>query len=94
MRESELERHFCREVREGGGMPLKFVSPNCRGVPDRLILMPGGNAVFAEIKKPGEKLRPLQVYRKGQLERYGFVVWVIDSVEAVSDFCATYFPSA
>ena len=91
MRESELERRFCREVEEGGGKPLKFVSPNCRGVPDRLILLPKGRAVFAEIKRPGGKLRPLQVYRKGQLEEYGFKVWVIDSVEAISDFCATYF---
>ena len=91
MRESELERKFCREVEKLGGMPLKFVSPNFRGVPDRVVLLPKGRAVFAEIKRPGEKLRPLQVYRKGQLEGIGFPVWVIDSVKKVTEFCDTYF---
>lgn len=91
MRESELERRFCHEVEKGGGMPLKFVSPNFRGVPDRVVLLPRAHVVFAEIKRPGEKLRPLQIYRKEQLERLGFTVWVIDSAAKVTEFCDTYF---
>lgn len=64
MKESQLERLLKREVERYGGKAMKFVSPGLSGVPDRLVLLPGGRAVFAEMKAPGEKLRPLQVKRK------------------------------
>ena len=56
------------------------------GVPDRIVLMPGGRIAFAEIKAPGKKLRPLQLHRKEQLEEIGFKVYVIDSKAAIEDF--------
>lgn len=90
MLESELEKKFTFAVKRMGGLPLKFVSPNCRGVPDRLVLFPGGVITFAEIKRPGGKLRKLQEYRKKELENLGFRVWVIDSDVTVSCFCKFY----
>ena len=51
--------------------------------PDRLILLPGGKAAFAELKAPGKTLRPLQAVRKRQLEALGFRVYVIDSIEQI-----------
>lgn len=56
------------------------------GVPDRIVLMPGGRIAFAEIKASGKKLRPLQLHRKEQLEEIGFKVYVIDSKAAIEDF--------
>lgn len=78
MLERYIERRFRRSVEAGGGLALKFISPGWAGAPDRLVLMPGGKASFAEIKAPGEELRPLQKKRKAQLEALGFVVEVID----------------
>lgn len=92
MLERDLERRFCHEVEKMGGMPLKFVSPNCRGVPDRLVLLPMGVMAFAEIKRPGGKLRSLQSYRKAQIEKLGFRVWVIDSEKQIEAFCSEYHP--
>lgn len=81
--EKELEKKFVETVKLIGGQAWKFTSPNMAGVPDRIVLLPGGKMFFAELKKPGEKLRPLQVKRKQQLEELGFQVEVIDSPEAI-----------
>ena len=72
MLEKVLERKLVRAVRNSGGLALKFVSPGMAGVPDRLLLFPGGRMAFCELKAPGEKLRPLQVHRMDQLGYLGF----------------------
>ena len=51
--EKQVERNFVKAVKEAGGLAMKFVSPGRVGVPDRIVLLPGGRAVFAEIKRPG-----------------------------------------
>ena len=64
---------------------MKFVSPGVNGVPDRIILMPGGCVAFAELKAPGTKMRPIQEGRKKQLESLGFKVYLIDSPEQLGE---------
>lgn len=83
MREKNIESKLAAEVRRRGELAPKFVSPGLDGVPDRLILLPGGRAAFAELKAPGKTLRPLQAVRKRQLEALGFRVFVIDSTEQI-----------
>lgn len=83
MLEKEVERSLAYAVKMRGGMALKFVSPNFNGVPDRLILIPGGKMAFAELKAPGKKMRNLQIKRKRQLERLGFLVYCIDGIEQI-----------
>lgn len=86
MEESKIENRFKKEIEKIGGKALKFVSPGMSGVPDRIVLLPGGRIVFVELKAPGEKLRALQVYRKKQLENLGFKVECIDSIEKIKKF--------
>lgn len=83
MNEKLIERKLREQARQRGGLALKFTSPGFDGVPDRLLLFPGGRAAFAEIKTMGKKLRPLQMSRKRQLERLGFKVFVIDLPEQI-----------
>ena len=83
MREKSIESKLTAEVRRLGGLAPKFVSPGLDGVPDRLILLPGGKVAFAELKAPGKTLRPLQAVRKRQLEALGFRVFVIDSIDQI-----------
>lgn len=83
MREKNIETRLVAEVRRRGGLAPKFVSPGLDGVPDRLILLPGGKFAFVELKAPGKNLRPLQVLRKRQLEKLGFRVFVIDGTEQI-----------
>ena len=85
MRERAIERKLIQAVRQSGGLALKLVSTGFNGVPDRLILMMGGKVAFAEVKAPGQKPRPLQVRRIGELRRLGFRVFVVDGTEQIEE---------
>lgn len=83
MRESAVEKHLSVEAKKRGGMSVKFVSPGLDGVPDRLVLLPGGKLAFVELKAPGKKMRPLQLYRAKQLTALGFRVYCADTKEMI-----------
>ena len=85
MREKIIESKLVKAVKEKGGIAPKFVSPGLDGVPDRLVLLPGGKIAFIELKATGKKLRPLQVRRKRQLEKLGFLVYCLDNTEKIGD---------
>lgn len=86
MEEQKIERRLRKEIELISGKALKFVSPGVSGVPDRIVLLPGGKLIFVELKAPGKKLSPIQEVRKKELEKLGFKVKVIDSIEKVLDF--------
>ena len=83
MLEKELERKLVKKIKAIGGIALKFISPGFDGMPDRLLLMPGGRIAFVEVKRHGEKPRPLQESRHGMLRRLGFDVYVLDREEQI-----------
>ena len=83
MLEHTIEQRLVEAVRKAGGLCPKFVSPGWDGVPDRIVLLPGGKMGFVELKAPGQKLRPLQVQRKRQLEGLGFLVYCVDGAEQI-----------
>lgn len=83
MRESLVEKKLTTEAKKRGGMAVKFVSPGLDGVPDRLVLFPGGRLAFVELKAPDKKPRPLQVRRANQLTALGFQVYVVDNTEMI-----------
>ena len=83
--EKDIEKKLVEAVKKAGGMAPKFVSPGWSGVPDRLILFPGGRMAFAELKAPGKVMRPLQLRRKQQLESLGFRVYMIDHPEQIDE---------
>ena len=85
MQESRIEKRLKREVEKLGGKCLKFVSPGVVGVPDRIVLLPGGSIYFVELKAPGKKLSPIQVHRAKELCDLGFNVLCIDSVERIKE---------
>lgn len=89
MLESFIERKLVNAVRKLGGQCPKFVSPGTVGVPDRIILLPGGVIAFAEIKAPGEQPCPLQEHRHRQLRELGFTVLVIDHPSQIPDILDT-----
>ena len=83
MREKTVEAKLVKAVKSMGGLAPKFTSPGLDGVPDRLVLLPGGKMAFIELKAPDKKLRPLQVRRKRQLESLGFLVYCMDRPEQI-----------
>jgi hypothetical protein len=89
MKEKQIEQKLVKAVRAAGGICPKLVSPGMDGMPDRLVLLPGGRAAFAELKAPGERPRPLQARRISQLRKLGFLVFVIDGPEQINEVLKT-----
>jgi len=81
--EKDIEKKLVKAVKSMGGIAPKLVSPGFDGMPDRLILLPGGIMAFAELKASGKKPRPLQIARHRLLRKLGFKVYVIDNPEQI-----------
>lgn len=84
--EKEIESYFVRRCASAGALAWKFVSPGRSGVPDRIVIIPGGRVVFVELKAPRKKPRPLQKVTIAELREAGCKVYVIDSKEKVQEF--------
>lgn len=80
MQESDIEARLRKKVTKAGGLCWKWVSPGRRGVPDRIIIMPGGVTVYVELKAPGKTERPDQVLVQRMLRERG--CWVVSSVDS------------
>ena len=78
MREKTIEHKLTIAAKNMGGIALKFVSPGFDGMPDRVVLIPGGHMGFVEVKSMGCNPRPLQVSRHGMLRSLGFKVYVLN----------------
>ena len=83
--EKQIEHALTLMVKARGGIAPKFVSPSFAGMPDRLVLLPGGVFAFAELKAPGMKPRALQLARHRLLRDLGFKVYVIDGIEQIEE---------
>lgn len=81
--ERTIEQKLAARVKAMGGIAPKFTSPGFDGMPDRLVLLPGGRMGFVELKAPGKKPRTLQLARHRLLRRLGFKVYVIDEINQI-----------
>lgn len=86
MNEKLLEKKLREEVKKLGGIALKFGTVYHTGMPDRIILMPGGNTSFVELKSPGKKPTLLQTKSIEMLQDLGFKTVVVDSKESLDNF--------
>lgn len=74
--ESAIEAFFRREVRKLGGHAIKMV-PTSKGLPDRLVVMPGGRTYFVELKQTSGKTSPAQDMWHSRLRGLGHHVAVL-----------------
>lgn len=84
--EKKLEINLFKLVKKLKGYALKFFCMSFTGMPDRIILMPGGRLWFVEVKDTGKKPTPRQEFVIGWLRKLGFEVWIIDSEEKLNEF--------
>lgn len=82
MLEKQIEAKLRDRVEYLGGRAIKLPANLYHGIPDRLVLMPGGFAQFVEVKRPGETvMRPTQVAWREWLESNGYTYREIDSMD-------------
>lgn len=73
--ESVIQSSLIKKYESQGYMVVKLILTNKSGIPD-LLLLKDGNASFVEVKREGQKPRPLQEYRIKELRSLGFEVHV------------------
>lgn len=93
MRESQIEERMGRMIKKRGGLYYKFVSPGNPGVPDRLIILPGGKVVFVELKAEDGKLSSLQRYQIDRMRAQGADVRKVRGWEEAKAFVEEVMPS-
>lgn len=86
--EREIEAYLVKNVKNKNGLCMKWISPGNAGVPDRIVIVPGGDIYFVELKAEGrrENLSPLQRNFINKLKNLNCDVRVIASFQEVDDF--------
>lgn len=86
VRESRVERRLVDGCRKAGAQAWKFTSPGRAGVPDRIVLLPGGRIIFVELKTTKGTVTKLQQQTHNLLRGYGFDVRVLHGPDEVGSF--------
>ena len=82
MNEKAVEARLRRKVKELGGRAEKFVSGRA-GVPDRVVLLPGGRVWFVELKDVGGRVSAAQVVWQQRARALGANVVTLGDAHAV-----------
>lgn len=82
--EKVIERTLVAEVTKKGGLCIKLLTHMFIGLPDRMVLLPGGKIFFVELKSTGCKPRKIQEVVHDKLRALGFKVYVIDSIDGIT----------
>lgn len=83
IKERAIEARLKQRVEDTGGLCIKLAMTYNAGMPDRLCLFPNAFAAFVELKAPGKKPRPIQLYVHDKLRARGFKVYVIDNYDDI-----------
>lgn len=90
MRESLIEAHLVRRVKELGGEVRKVRWVGRRGAPDRIVMLPyrkvlAPQTIWVELKATGTPPEDYQLREHARMRAKGQRVEVVDSVERVEE---------
>ena len=85
-REKVIEKYLKEQVEKNNGIIRKWVSPNHRGVPDRICIFATGLIAFVECKAKEGKLSKLQEIELANLMAYNCPVAIVSSKKDVDAF--------
>ena len=88
VRERDVESHLVEELRRIGLPCVKFNPDGKVGMPDRLVLLPGGRVIWVELKTKGGHLEEIQRAQHRRLERLGHkvkVIWTKEDVDLLAE---------
>lgn len=86
--EKQIEQKLIEGVKELGGVTFKFISPGAAGVPDRVVILPGGTVHFVELKAAGgaaSKLQQRMIHKLRRLDVTAVVLTGRNEVEHYLD---------
>ena len=83
MKERDIEALLRDGVKQLGGKAYKWVSPGNAGVPDRIVILPGGKVIFVELKQENGRLTRLQKVQQETLRGMGAAAVTLRGAEDV-----------
>lgn len=86
MTEAQIQRRLIIDLERAGWYVVKLIKTTKNGIPD-LICHKDGRTVYIEVKRPGQKPRPLQSYRHKELADHGIL-----TITATDTTCLTKPP--
>lgn len=78
MRERAVERKLFLMVRQLGGRAIKLRNTTYNGDPDRILVLPNGVTLYAEVKRPKQRPRASQQRVHRWFRRKGHTVLIVD----------------
>lgn len=84
MLEKQIEARLVKGVKALGGRAYKWVSPGNIGVPDRVVVLPGGYVEFVELKTERGRLSKsqiVQIERLAKLDQHVSVLYGAEEVD-------------
>lgn len=86
--EEQVETFLKERVLRAGGRTYKVI-PSTAGLPDRLVVFPGGRIHLVELKQKDGEVSPIQHHRHEELASLGVQVVVLWSISQVAAWVAT-----
>lgn len=86
MKEADVEKYLHKQVTKYGGTTRKWVSPGRAGVPDRIVILPGGQIFFVELKRIDGRLTDRQRREHLSLRQLGCNVFTLHGTVDVDSF--------
>ena len=86
MREKDIEKKLVDGIKRLGGCAYKWVSPGRDGVPDRIVVLPGGIIWFVELKTDKGRVSPRQEFQLNFLDSLGFNTIVVRGMDECRQF--------
>jgi len=83
--EKVIERKLNEWIKASKGHCFKLSSEFHKGLPDRMVMLPGGKLFFCELKSIGKKPDTFQKIVHNTMRKLGFRVYVIDNLSDLYD---------
>ena len=85
--EAQLEKMLHDGVRQHGGMSMKL-APTTAGMPDRIVLWPGGRIDLVELKTDRGSVRRIQEVQHHRFAKLGTYVQLVRGESGVREYLA------
>ena len=71
MTEQQIQSKLIKKLETEGYYVIKLSVTNKPGIPDLLAIPKDSNVEFIEVKRKGQKPRPLQIYGINEIKKHG-----------------------
>lgn len=82
VKENIIENYLKQKCKENNILEFKTISLTMNGYPDRTLFY-NGKVYLVELKRPGGKPRPIQIYVHKLLKNQNIHVYVLDTKEGI-----------